>query len=199
MNFASPEDADLIDVEEFQKPEEQTVTLHLSSDEEPTERSLPAAIEATAEQVVDLEEQLSTVETFVEERETAIDSLEETTADIETRLTSLTETVEETDAQVAQQETTLGTIQEKLNHLQEVVGRVESLESEVDRIDQNASETADRTADQDGSLCVLHTALFNEAYTCPSCEEGEISRNSHVTKTTVDCDTCEFSREISWP
>lgn len=199
MNFEHPDDVDLIDVEEMSTPEEQTVALHLESDDEPRERSLPAAIELIAEEIGDLEKQLSEVETVVEQREKVIESHEETLATLQTQLNSLTETVEEMDARIEKQEATIQTNQEKLNNLQEMVGRVESLESEVDQIDQNASETADRTAEQDRSLCVLHTALFNEEYTCPSCEGGEISRNSHVTKTTVDCDMCEFSREISWP
>jgi chromosome segregation ATPase len=197
MNFASPEDADLIDVGNIDKPEEQTVTLALGSDEEPTERSLPATIEATAEEVLNLDEQLSELETGVEQRETVIESHEETIADLETRLTSLTETVEEMDAQVEKHETTLQTIQERLNHLQEVAGTVGSLQSELERLDQTATEVADRTTKQDENLCVIHTALFGDEYGCPSCAEGTIGRKSTVSKTAVVCDTCEFSKKIS--
>lgn len=197
MNFASPEDADLIEVDEISPTEDTTVTLAFTPNEAPSEQPLTRAMESAASEIVEVHKRLDTAESERQHRESVIESQQDTIAELETQLAAVTETLEETQEQVEAQDTTLQTIEETLNQLQQLEESMDSVQAELERLDDTATEAAEWSERQNDNLCVIHAALFDEEFSCPSCEEGTISRESTVGKTEVVCDACDLSKPIS--
>jgi ABC-type transporter Mla subunit MlaD len=196
MNFEHPDDADLIDVEAISKPEQQTVTLRLGPGDEPREQPLPEALDAAAMEIVDLQDNVDQLESQIEQREAVIEGQLQSIAELESQIEDLTATVEQTQSQLAEYQSELSAVTNAVDQLEKLEETVESVQEEIDSVDQTATEAMDRTTNQASSLCVIDAALFDEEYGCPSCEAGTISQIGPLTPG-ASCDSCGFKKVLS--